>query len=54
MGDVDALIQTHAADFGRIQIADAPGRGASGSGSQPLLDWIQGTQSNGCNAMLTL
>ncbi|KSU66056.1 hydroxypyruvate isomerase family protein [Arthrobacter sp. NIO-1057] len=38
--DVPALIEAHAKDFGHIQIADAPGRGAPGTGNLPLLDWI--------------
>ena len=38
--DVDAVIEAHAADFGHIQIADAPGRGAPGTGNLPLERWI--------------
>ena len=38
--DVAALIENHAKDFGHIQIADAPGRGAPGTGNLPLGDWI--------------
>lgn len=45
--DVDAVIAGHAADFGHIQIADAPGRGAPGSGSLPLADWISAAESGG-------
>lgn len=38
--DVAAVIEDHAADFGHIQIADAPGRGAPGTGILPLRAWI--------------
>ena len=38
--DVDAVINGHAHEFGHIQIADDPGRGAPGSGTLPLGDWI--------------
>lgn len=45
--DVDAVIETHAQDFGHIQIADAPGRGAPGSGNLPLTDWIDRSRTLG-------
>ncbi|AYF99281.1 hydroxypyruvate isomerase family protein [Protaetiibacter intestinalis] len=38
--DVAAVIEAHAPDFGHIQIADAPGRGAPGTGDLPLKAWI--------------
>lgn len=38
--DVAAVIEQHAADFGHIQIADAPGRGEPGTGDLPLARWI--------------
>jgi hydroxypyruvate isomerase len=38
--DVPAVIEQHAKDFGHIQIADNPGRGAPGSGNLPLGEWI--------------
>ncbi|NUU31618.1 TIM barrel protein [Arthrobacter sp. C9C5] len=38
--DVDAVIEEHAQDFGHIQIADSPGRGAPGTGELPLEQWI--------------
>jgi hydroxypyruvate isomerase len=38
--DVAAAIENHAKDFGHIQIADNPGRGAPGTGELPLGEWI--------------
>jgi hydroxypyruvate isomerase len=38
--DVPAVIEKHAKDFGHIQIADNPGRGAPGTGELPLGEWI--------------
>lgn len=38
--DVAAVIEANAASFGHIQIADAPGRGAPGTGDLPLDAWI--------------
>ncbi|GAA5155135.1 TIM barrel protein [Microbacterium pseudoresistens] len=38
--DVPAVIEAHAASFGHIQIADAPGRGAPGTGELALEAWI--------------
>ncbi|SJM69483.1 hydroxypyruvate isomerase family protein [Gulosibacter sp. 10] len=38
--DVPAVIEAHAAEFGHIQIADFPGRGAPGTGDLPLAEWI--------------
>ncbi|HEV7169258.1 MAG TPA: TIM barrel protein [Micrococcaceae bacterium] len=38
--DVDAVIASYAKDFGHIQIADNPGRGAPGTGTLRLGEWI--------------
>ncbi|WP_209325592.1 hydroxypyruvate isomerase family protein [Brevibacterium renqingii] len=38
--DVAAVIEAEAANFGHIQIADAEGRGAPGTGQLPLQEWI--------------
>lgn len=38
--DVAAVIENHAPEFGHIQIADSPGRGAPGTGELPLQTWI--------------
>lgn len=45
--DVAAVIAGHAADFGHIQIADAPGRGEPGTGDLPLAQWIADAQAGG-------
>ena len=38
--DVAAVIEQHGAEFGHIQIADDPGRGAPGTGGLPLHAWV--------------
>lgn len=38
--DVAAVIEQHAGEFAHIQIADDPGRGAPGTGTLPLQQWI--------------
>ncbi|BDZ43450.1 hydroxypyruvate isomerase [Paraoerskovia sediminicola] len=38
--DVATVIEAHAAGFGHIQIADAPGRGEPGTGDLPLAAWL--------------
>lgn len=45
--DVEAVIQHHAKDFGHVQIADNPGRGAPGSGTLPLGEWITDSRALG-------
>ncbi|WP_344300328.1 hydroxypyruvate isomerase family protein [Sinomonas flava] len=45
--DVAAVIEEHAKDFGHIQIADNPGRGAPGTGSLPLGEWISRSRELG-------
>lgn len=45
--DVAAVIEQHATEFGHIQIADAPGRGAPGTGELPLKDWINRSRQLG-------
>ncbi|PJJ45247.1 hydroxypyruvate isomerase [Glutamicibacter mysorens] len=52
--DVLAVIEAHAKDFGHIQIADAPGRGAPGTGSLPLLDWINRSRELGYTGKVAL
>jgi hydroxypyruvate isomerase len=38
--DLAAVIENHTAEFGHIQIADAPGRNEPGTGELPLQQWI--------------
>ncbi|PZF83857.1 hydroxypyruvate isomerase family protein [Jiangella anatolica] len=39
--DVDAAIEAHGPDAAHVQIADAPGRGAPGTGDLPLVGWVR-------------
>jgi hydroxypyruvate isomerase len=52
--DVDAVIRDHAADFGHIQIADAPGRGQPGSGELPIAQWIHDAEAAGYSGRVGL
>lgn len=52
--DVAAVITEHAAEFGHIQIADAPGRGAPGTGELPLQDWIESSRAGGYTGDIAL
>ncbi|KIH98532.1 hydroxypyruvate isomerase [Streptomonospora alba] len=45
--DVAAVVRDHAAEFGHIQIADAPGRGEPGTGQLPLMDLLAAAQEGG-------
>jgi len=45
--DVAAAIEVHAGEFGHIQIADSPGRGAPGTGDLPLRDWLARSRALG-------
>ena len=45
--NVAAVIENHAKDFGHIQIADNPGRGAPGTGGLPLGEWISRSREFG-------
>jgi hydroxypyruvate isomerase len=45
--DVDALISERAATFGHIQVADAPGRGAPGTGDLPITAWLTRAEDGG-------
>ncbi|GAB3256686.1 hydroxypyruvate isomerase family protein [Arthrobacter pigmenti] len=45
--NVEAVIQNHAGEFGHIQIADAPGRGAPGTGELPIHEWIETSRNLG-------
>jgi len=52
--DVPAVIAGHAAEFGHIQIADAPGRGEPGTGDLPLAQWIADAQAGGYAGVIGL
>ncbi|MCW4466822.1 TIM barrel protein [Glutamicibacter sp. MNS18] len=52
--DVAAVIENHAKDFGHIQIADAPGRGAPGTGNLPLFQWIERSRELGYTGKVAL
>ncbi|MFI7495968.1 hydroxypyruvate isomerase family protein [Kocuria sp. M4R2S49] len=45
--DVGAVIEAHAAEFGHLQIADAPGRHEPGTGELPLRQWIDRSRELG-------
>lgn len=52
--DVAAVIEKHAKDFGHIQIADNPGRGAPGTGELPLGEWIARSRELGYEGYIGL
>jgi hydroxypyruvate isomerase len=52
--DVAAVIENHAKDFGHIQIADNPGRGAPGTGTLPLGEWIARSRELGYEGYIGL
>ena len=52
--DVAALIGSAAARFGHVQIADAPGRGAPGTGDLPLRHWIRELRTGGYRGEVSL
>jgi hydroxypyruvate isomerase len=52
--DVEAVIENHAKDFGHIQIADNPGRGAPGTGTLPLGEWIARSRELGYEGYIGL
>jgi hydroxypyruvate isomerase len=52
--DVASVIESNAADFGHIQIADAPGRGEPGSGDLPLAEWIDRSRELGYTGYIGL
>ncbi|MBP2412999.1 hydroxypyruvate isomerase [Arthrobacter stackebrandtii] len=52
--DVAAVIEQGAKDFGHIQIADNPGRGAPGTGTLPLGEWIARSRELGYSGPIGL
>ncbi|PSK91330.1 hydroxypyruvate isomerase [Murinocardiopsis flavida] len=52
--DVAAVVDAHAAEFGHIQIADAPGRGEPGTGELPLDALLTAAQQQGYDGYVGL
>ena len=52
--DVAAVVRDHAAEFGHVQIADAPGRGEPGSGDLPLDALVSASQAGGYQGLVGL
>ncbi|MGC7098393.1 hydroxypyruvate isomerase family protein [Amycolatopsis lurida] len=52
--DVPAVISAHAARVGHVQIADAPGRGAPGTGELPLDEWLGAIEAAGYSGLVGL
>jgi hydroxypyruvate isomerase len=51
---VPSVIENHAKDFGHIQIADNPGRGAPGTGKLPVGEWIARSRELGYDGYIGL
>ncbi|TMR17977.1 TIM barrel protein [Nonomuraea turkmeniaca] len=52
--DVPAAIERHAGRIAHVQIADAPGRGAPGTGTLPILEWIDQLHAAGYDGYVGL
>lgn len=52
--EVAKVVALHAGEFGHIQIADTPGRGAPGTGELPLAAWIAAAQQGGYSGPIGL
>lgn len=52
--DVARVIDNHIAEFGHIQLADSPGRGAPGTGELPLMDWVSQAYAAGYSGKVAL
>lgn len=52
--DVRAAIDRHRARIAHVQVADAPGRGAPGTGELPLQSWIDELRSGGYRGWVAL
>lgn len=52
--DVRQVIEQSTDQFGHIQIADNPGRGAPGTGELPLFDWITSARKLGYTGKVAL
>ncbi|MDT7744161.1 MAG: hydroxypyruvate isomerase [Actinomycetota bacterium] len=52
--DVDAVIASRGADLAHVQLADAPGRGAPGTGTLPLDRWVTALERVGYRGWVAL
>ena len=52
--DVDEVIATRGADLAHVQLADAPGRGAPGTGTLPLDRWVAALERVGYRGWVAL
>ncbi|MGA6161543.1 hydroxypyruvate isomerase family protein [Amycolatopsis magusensis] len=52
--DVPAVISAYAGRIGHVQIADAPGRGAPGTGELPLHEWLGALEAAGYAGLVGL
>lgn len=52
--DIGEIIELHGAEFGHIQIADNPGRGAPGTGDLALFDWLSRSYEAGYSGQVGL
>lgn len=52
--DVSAAIELYRDRIAHVQLADAPGRGAPGTGSLPLSDWIDELTAGGYDGWIAL
>lgn len=52
--DVRAAIATYGRDAAHVQLADAPGRGAPGTGDLPLADWVAQLRAMGYQGGIAL
>lgn len=52
--NVEQVIEDHVAQFGHIQIADNPGRGAPGTGDLPLFGWLAQAKALGYTGKVAL
>ena len=52
--DVDAVIASRGADLAHVQVADAPGRGAPGTGTLPLDRWVTALERVGYRGWVAL
>ena len=52
--DVAAAIDKHIAAISHVQIADAPGRGAPGTGGLPIMDWVNTLREKGYTGLFGL